>query len=96
MNTKHILIKYYRINNRLKGVVVALDKNIVGWAMCHPRDIFNKTKGLNIAISRASYLYQKLGSKGIIYYYSKVPKSLELDVDNMRIRSLKYFKDDYS
>lgn len=96
MNTEHILIKYYRVNNKLKGVVVALDKDIVGWSMCHPRDTFNKTRGLNIAISRASYLYQKLGSKGIMYHYSKVPKSLELDVDNMRTRSCKYFKDDHS
>ena len=37
------------------GVIIATAKNQVGWAMCSPRDYYNKEMGMRIALNRADF-----------------------------------------
>ena len=41
--------------NNPYGVIVAINRNQVGWAMCSPKDFYNKNLGLEIALNRAEY-----------------------------------------
>jgi hypothetical protein len=49
-----MIVQYVRdLNRNPVGVVVAIGPDQVGWSVCHPKDRFDKVRGLNIAIGRA-------------------------------------------
>ena len=58
-----------------KGVLVALDKNHIGYSLCNPKDRWNKKLGLLIAKNRAEKgidienLYDKKGERIIRNLY---------------------------
>lgn len=97
---KNILIEYLRNKkgNRI-GVVVAIDKNTVGWSLCNSLDQFDRDKGLYIAIARASkaFDYMKNGDWSIddvkFIYYQKCPHTLKSLLDKMIDRSILYYKE---
>lgn len=95
MNT-NMLIKYYKSSHKRKGIIIAIDKNVLGWSLCHPKDKFDSIKGLRIALSRATYLLNLDNASKDIYYFENLPQSLVKDYQKMRKRSLKYFKNDKS
>lgn len=77
----HMLIEYIRDDYRNKiGVVVALDKNKVGWSVCkvangQQLDRFNKEFGLKVAIGRAEK--QSTATIPSQYAYEAVQKMYE-------------------
>jgi len=49
-----MLVQYIRKENRQPyGCLVALEKDRIGWSLCHPKDTFSKDLGRRIAIERA-------------------------------------------
>lgn len=48
-----MLVRYIRQNNKLIGVVVALEKDNIGWSVCRQGERFSKKLALAIAIGRA-------------------------------------------
>lgn len=49
-----MLVKYVKGDNgHLRGVVVALGREVIGWSACCPKDKFDKKLGLRIASGRA-------------------------------------------
>jgi hypothetical protein len=88
---KPVLIEYYRTQNSIQGVVIAIDANNVGWSLCNKRDKFNKEKGLFIALNRAiksSYTSED----EVLNLSEKVPRTLRPLYLKMRRRSQLYFK----
>lgn len=69
------------------GVIVAIDKNKVGWSLCSPRDKFNKERGKMVAQRRAE-AYGTDSQK----VFENAPYSIILDIQKMYERSQKYFK----
>lgn len=88
--------EYYRKDDNLKGVVVAIDKGIIGWSMCDPKDVFSKEQALKIAYGRAEKALELKGTEKISEFYHTVPRSLHSLFDKIFERSVKYFKDDYN
>ena len=73
------------------GVVVALDKNVIGWSLCSKRDVIDKKKGLSIALNRAvkaslMTAYERQD------FYESIPFSLDNLIEDMDIRAEEYFK----
>ena len=73
------------------GVVVALDKDILGWSLCNKKDKFDKEKGVAIALGRAA-LASEMSLSERSNYYDQVPQSLVKVFEEMRERSKKYFQ----
>lgn len=92
----NMLIKYYKNSHKRKGVIIAIDKNVLGWSLCHSKDKFDRIKGLRIALSRATYLLNLDTASRDIYCFENLPQSLVKDYKEMRTRSFKYFKNDKS
>lgn len=76
-----ILIKYKRNEHgRRIGVVVALDRERIGFSLCNKKDKWDREKALEIALDRAE--------NG----FDKIPHSIYLDYYEMYNRSGRYFK----
>lgn len=87
-----LFYEYYRKDNgNLKGVVMAIDKGVYGWAMCSPEDQFSKERGLNIAYNRALKA-RELDEEEKILYYSTIPRSLHYLFNKIEERANKYYK----
>ncbi len=86
-----MLIRYIRDRHYNKiGVVVALDKDRIGWSLCHTSmgDKFDRAKGLAIATGRAEHR-----PVGIINVLSKdIPQSIRGDILTMIGRADRYFQ----
>lgn len=76
-----MLIEYVRQNGRAIGVVVATERNAIGWSKCCKRDVFNKERGLLIATGRAN-----MGSK------AKPPAAIKPYIEKMKDRAMRYYK----
>lgn len=76
------------------GVVVAIDKDILGWSLCNKRDRFNKEKGLAIALGRAALASEMTASERFDFY-NRVPDSLVDLFEEIRDRSEKYYQASY-
>ena len=96
MIEKKVLIQYKRKSRRRPyGVVVAIDRNIIGWSICHKNDIFLKDIAVEIALERA----YKLKSMNIMdddeldsFYKKTIPESLVNLAITMLERSRSYYK----
>lgn len=87
-----LFYEYYRKDNgSLKGVVMAIDKGVYGWAMCSPEDIFSKERGLNIAYNRALKA-KELSEEERTEYYSIIPRSLHSLFNKIEERAIRYYK----
>lgn len=75
----------------IRGVVVALDKDIIGWSLCSKRDVFNKKIGLSIALNRAVKA-SSMTAYERVYFYNSIPFSLDELTGEMIMRSEEYFK----
>lgn len=67
--------------NQRVGIVVACSKEQVGWSACKKGDRFNKERGMEIAIGRAS-----VGSE------VKPPLYVSFTLEIMKERAERYFK----
>jgi len=76
-----ILMKYGRKYGRSYGVVVATNRDEIGWSLCQKRDYFDKEVGKEIALKRAREKSQE-----------KVPYDIIKHVEEMRNRAERYFK----
>lgn len=77
-----MLIQYARNEkNEPVGAVVALDRNRIGWSLCHRKDHWDRKKALMIAENRAE--------NG---YHTKVPHILRPVMAKMEKRAKAYFK----
>ena len=85
-----IFYEYYRKNSKLKGVVVAIDKDTYGWSLCNAKDGFDKEKALTIAYRRAMKA-SILSNEDRKVYYGKVPYSLRLLFEKIHQRAIKYY-----
>ena len=72
------------------GVVVSIDKDVLGWSLCNKKDKFDKDRGLSIALGRAA-LASEMSLAERIAYYEQVPQSLMYEFKEMEERSRKYF-----
>jgi hypothetical protein len=91
------------VKGKRKGIVVAIDENVLGWSMCNSSlnynsqnnkyevDTFDKAKGLSIALNRAKYAASLNEEDRLEYYELNVPNSLIELFINMQERSEKYF-----
>ena len=89
-----------------KGVLVAIGPGIIGWSLCNtkehdleiipgveitvPGDVFDKEKGLSIALMRAD-IASTLSSKERKSFYQKVPFTLSNLFESVDERSERYF-----
>jgi hypothetical protein len=78
------------------GVIVALDKDLIGWAQCNPKDRFDKYFGIKIAVGRALHGTKQKPIKHKQYSWD-YDKDIVIDmitpaVEKMRERAKKYFK----
>ena len=73
------------------GVVVAIDRDVLGWSLCNKRDSFDKDKGLAIALGRAA-LVSEMTTAERSEYYEQIPQSLVKVFEEMKERSRKYFQ----
>lgn len=69
------------------GIIVAIDRNRIGWSLCNKKDQFNKYIGKRIAINRADYYGT---NKDLLL--EEVPDSIREEIIKMYDRSKKYFK----
>lgn len=87
-----MLIRYIRDRHYNKvGVVVALEKDQIGWSLCHTTlgDRFDRAKGLTIAISRAEKHPVNIIN---VLDKEKVPQSIRGDLLMMIGRADRYFQ----
>lgn len=78
---KNSFFEYYREEGQIKGVVLAIDRNIIGWSLCAKGDKFDKDLAFKIAYNRAI-----IGSK------VQIPFRLRPLYDKISERALKYYK----
>lgn len=88
-----VFYEYYRKKGKLKGVVMAIERDTYGWSLCSVKDNFDKILGLNIAYNRALKA-KTMNAEEKVEYYSKVPKSLIPLLRKIDERAYKYYKDD--
>ena len=73
-----MLVKYLReeTNDGTKGkpfgVVVAIDKETIGYSICNPKDRWNKKRGIEIAVGRAMK-NGKIGISNLFWYRLNIP-----------------------
>lgn len=77
-----------KTKSNIKGVVVAIGYGQIGWSLCDKRDIFNKERGIKIAIERA-VLHKDCDIEEILKI---APKSLKENIIRINRRSHSYFK----
>ena len=98
--------KLRKVGGKKRGVVVAIGPNILGWSLCNtkehdleiipgveitvPGDVFDKEKGLSIALMRAD-IASTLSSKERKSFYQKVPFTLSNLFESVDERSERYF-----
>lgn len=92
MKKKVLVQYYYQPKNVLRGVVVAVDREAVGWSLCHDNDEFSKKKGINMAIGRARRSQTLEKPEKIEAFYNSIPQSLTELYNKMTERSIRYFK----
>lgn len=86
------LIQYTRDkrNNR-KGVLVAVKTNngySIGWASCSPKDKFDRTTGITLALERAS----KWGTERASWQKQTKPLAIEAELQKFNARCQRYFR----
>lgn len=94
---RKFFFEYYRKKNKnlKKGVIIAIDRGIIGWSMCDPKDQFSKHEALRIAFERAlkSYrLYNEEGKAKLMEYYGRIPRSMADLAIKILKRSEAYYK----
>lgn len=82
-----------KIKGDIKGVIVAIDSDVVGWSLCDKKDKFNKEFGIDLALKRAR-IASKLSIDGRNSFYCKVPFTLWTDFAEMLERSQHYFQNE--
>jgi len=80
---------YVRNENREPiGVIVALDRNLIGWSCKNPKDKWDKKKALKIAIGRAL----KVGLDHAYNVLHNIPVHMIDPFEEMEKRAERYFK----
>lgn len=69
------------------GIIVAIDRNQIGWSLCNKKDQFNKHMGRKIAVNRADFY----GTNKTLLL-KEVPDSIKEEIIKMYDRSEKYYK----
>ena len=91
---KNAFFKYYRDKKGLRGIVLAIDNGVLGWALCNKKDKFDKELAIRIAYSRALDNLSK-NPDGHFILYEGIPYSLKALFGEQYDRSLVYYKDGY-
>ena len=79
---KKMLVAYVRKNRTPYGVVVAIGRNLVGWSKCNKKDKWDKVKGLELAVGRATITQLDL---------STIPPDMVEPAIKMITRSRRYY-----
>lgn len=74
----------------IKGVVVAIGPNIIGWSLCDKKDKFDIEFGINLALKRAK-IAETLSFRNRGRFYSTIPTTMLEEFKRMDDRSEKYF-----
>ena len=74
----------------IKGVVVAIGPNIIGWSLCDKIDKFDMEFGINLALKRAK-IAETLSFRNRGRFYSTIPTTMLEEFKRMDDRSEKYF-----
>lgn len=69
------------------GVIVAIDRDRIGWSLCNKKDTFDKQIGLRIALNRAEFYGTNKS-----FLLEQIPDSIREEIIEMYTRSEKYFK----
>lgn len=81
-----MIVQYIRDKKRNpRGVVVAVDKDQIGWSYCNKKDRFNKERGKQIATDRAFYGY----GPNVNIPYDVIPV-----IDRVKERAKHYFREE--
>jgi hypothetical protein len=92
MDLKNVLVEYKRNSQGHPiGVVIAIQRNIVGWSLCNKLDVYSKTKAFAYALGKAA-VAGALNKKDRKEFYKECPNSVKDLVKKMRNRSKAYFK----
>lgn len=86
-----IFYEYYRKNGKLKGIMMAMNRDIYGWSMCDSKDLFDKNKGYVIAYNRAIKA-ESMSPSERNDFYKKVPTSMRSLFNKTIERAKKYYK----
>ncbi len=87
MSKVNHLVKYVRDNkNHRVGVVIALNRDQIGWSRCNKKDTFSKEWGKELAIIRATNEQDRP---------MRVPQSMVVAMAEMTDRARRYYKEDY-
>ena len=90
-----VLIEYKRNSKGMPiGVVIAIEKDCVGWSLCHEWDTYQKEVGIDHAIRKALSAKRIGRLQRIFMYENSVPNSMADLVDKMLDRSELYYKDE--
>ena len=88
---KNEVIQYIRDNKRNKiGVMAAFRHNeeiYIGWSLCSKQDVFDREFGIELALARATKLFD------YEYIDDKIPYSIFDDLEIFLDRCARYFKD---
>lgn len=88
-----VFYEYYRKKNgNLKGIVLAVDKGIYGWALCDRKDRFSKGFALFLATTRALKA-MRLSPEDRQKFYTKVPQTLKPLFNKIEERAKRYYKE---
>ena len=103
-----MLIQHIRHGDKLIGTIVALDKDVIGWSQCCPKDKFDKKRGIEIARGRALKGTRAIPARikfvdDIDYVSDDGGYFIDIIADDiigkyveiMRKRADKYFQEDY-
>ena len=82
--------KLQYIKGDVKGIVVAIGPNIIGWALCDKKDKFSYEFGMDLALRRA-LIAQKLSYRNRGNFYATIPTTMLEYFKRMDDRSEKYF-----
>lgn len=87
-----VLLQYKRDRKgQLKGVVLATGAGAIGWSLCNKKDVFNKAKGISIALKRAEKM-KTLSTIERLEYAESCPYTLDEIAVAISDRSYHYFK----
>jgi hypothetical protein len=94
-----MLIKHLRDDfHQPYATVVSVNENQIGIAICSPKDSFNRKRGRNIAFNRALIknppeFEEDLPNRHILKNgeYKSIGEVILSEIENMKIRSQKYY-----
>lgn len=84
------IAKLQHVRGKIRGIVVAIDRNIIGWSLCDKKDKFDLEYGLSLALRRAQ-IAKGLPPRNRARFYQTIPTTMLPLFNSMDDRSERYF-----